>query len=106
MLMRARTLLAALAVGAAVALSPVMTDSASAQQQRQQGLVNVAVGDVTVLENVAIGLAAQIAANLCGVTVGNVAALAALVGQNQEPVTVCEIQQGNQKVPVTIGPAH
>ena len=66
----------------------------------------MAVGDVTVLENVGIGAAAQLAANLCGVTVGNVAALAALVGQNQEPVTVCEIQQGNQKVPVTIRPAH
>ena len=106
MLTRTRMLLAALAVGAAVALSPIMTDSASAQQQHQRGLVNVAVGDVTVLQNVAIGLAAQAAANICGVTVGNIAILAALAGQNQQPVTVCTIQQGDQTVPVTMQPAQ
>jgi hypothetical protein len=49
---------------------------ATAQQNRQRGLVNVAVfeviDDVTVVVqdvNVAVGIAANIAANVCGVTV-------------------------------------
>jgi hypothetical protein len=57
----------------AVGLSAV---PATAQQNSQRGLVNVAVfeviDDVTVIVqdvNVAIGVAANIAANVCGVTV-------------------------------------
>jgi len=73
--------------------------------QRQAGLVNVAVGDVTIAENVAIGAAVQIAAQICGVTVGNIAALAAGVLQAQDATTVCTITQGAQDVPVTIAPA-
>ncbi len=55
-----------------------------------------------------MGLGAQaqrvevVLANLCGVSVGNVAILAALVAQNQQPRTIREIQQGDQTVPVTI----
>ena len=106
MLTRTRTLVGAVVVIAAMVLTLVAADPASAQpNQNQRGLVNVAVGDVTVLENVGIGVAAQLAANLCGLTVGNVAALAAGVLQTQNPVTVCTIRQGDQNVPVTIGRA-
>ena len=43
---------------------------------RQNGLVNVAIGDVTLLQNVNVGVAAQAVANICGVKVGPIAALA------------------------------
>jgi hypothetical protein len=97
-----RNLVGALVVGAALVLTPLAADSASAQAQR--GLVNVAVGDVTILENVGVGVAAQVAANVCGVSVGNVAALASGVVQNQETATVCMTGPQGAQVPVTIQP--
>jgi hypothetical protein len=42
----------------------------------QNGLVNVAIGNVTLLQNVNVGVAAQAIANICGVKVGPIAALA------------------------------
>ena len=36
----------------------------------QDGLVNVAVGDVTILEDVNVGVAATVAAAICGIDVG------------------------------------
>jgi hypothetical protein len=86
-----------------VAISP---QGAAAQNQNQQGLVNVAVGDVTILENVGVGVAAQVAAAVCGVTVQNVNVLASTVVQQGETATVCEIGQGDQNVPVTIEPGE
>ena len=44
----------------------------AAAQPVQDGLINVAVGDVTILEDVNIGVAAQVAAEICGVEVGPV----------------------------------
>lgn len=72
--------------------------AASAATQVQDGLVNVAVGDVTILENVDIGVAAQVAANVCGVKVGPVAVLGQAVDRSGDTRTVCESEQG----PVTI----
>lgn len=104
MSLRVRTLVGALMVGAALVLTPLAADSAAAQNQNQRGLVNVAVGDVTILENVGVGVAAQVAAAVCGVTVQNVNVLAANVIQQGGTETVCEIGQGDQNVPVTIEP--
>jgi hypothetical protein len=42
---------------------------APAGAQRQAGLVNVAVGDVSILDHTNIAVAAQVAATLCGITV-------------------------------------
>jgi len=56
----------------------------------QDGLVNVAVGDVTVLQDVNIGVAAQIAANVCGVAVGPVAVLGRAVDRSGTTSTVCD----------------
>ena len=70
---------------------------ASAQTQ-QDGLVNVNVGDVTILEDVNIGVAAQVAAQICGVKVGPVAVLGQAVDRSGETRTVCQSDQG----PVTI----
>ena len=72
--------------------------SASAQVAVQDGLVNVAVGDVTILEDVNIALAAQVAASICGVKVGPVAALGQAVDRSGATRTVCTTDQG----PVTI----
>lgn len=63
-------------------------------QPNQDGLVNVAVGDVTILEDVNIGVAAQVAATVCGVKVGPVAVLGTAVDRSGEPATVCETAQG------------
>ncbi len=70
-----------------------------AAAQRQEGLVNVNIGDITI-EDVNVGVAAQIAANVCGVAVGPVAILAEQVVRTGETRTVCEIDQGD----VTISP--
>jgi hypothetical protein len=78
------------------ALSLGLTGLAAAQQQ--DGLVNVAIGDITILEDVNVGVAAQVAANICGVAVGPVAVLGRAVDRGGDTATVCTTPQG----PVTI----
>ena len=67
-------------------------------QVTQDGLVNVNVGDVTILQDVRVSLAAQVAAQICGVKVGPVAVLGRAVDRSGATRTVCESDQG----PVTI----
>jgi hypothetical protein len=71
------------------------------------GLVNVTIVDavdiedveVTVLENVAVGVAANVQAQVCGTQVGaNVLTILSAVAQGQE--TTCENDAGNQSVTV------
>jgi xanthine dehydrogenase molybdopterin-binding subunit B len=69
-----------------------------ASAQIQDGLVNVAVGGVTIREDVNVGVAAQVAANVCGVNVSDVNVLATQVDLAGNPVTVCQ----NDNRPVTI----
>jgi hypothetical protein len=71
---------------------------AGAQPVDQDGLVNVAIGDIEILNDANIGVAAQVAANVCGVNVGPVAVLGRAVDRSGETRTVCETDQG----PVTI----
>lgn len=75
-----------------------MAPASAAPVAVQDGLVNVAVGDVTILEDVNVGVAAQVAANICGVKVGPVAALGRAVDRSGDTATVCQSPQG----PVTI----
>jgi hypothetical protein len=82
---------------ATAALVTGVAGTASAQPL-QNGLVNVAVGDVTILEDVNIGVAAQVAAQVCGLKVGPVAVLGTAVDRSGETRTVCESDQG----PVTL----
>ena len=70
-----------------------------ASAQQQDGLVNVAVGDVTILQDVNVGVAAQVAANVCGVKVGPVALLATQVDRSGATHTVCTT--GTQAVRLT-----
>jgi hypothetical protein len=70
----------------------------AAAQPQQDGLVNVAIGDVTILEDVRVAVAAQVAAQLCGINVGPVAVLGRAVDRSGATETVCTTDQG----PVTI----
>ena len=60
----------------------------------QDGLVNVSVGDIDILNDVNVGVAAAVAANICGVKVGPVAVLGRAVDRSGETETVCETAQG------------
>ena len=94
--LRARKLVSALAIGGALALPAAAAGAAN--NQNQDGLVNVAVGDVTILEDVNIGVAAQVAAALCDVKVGPVAVLAHQVDATGVDATACEAENG----PITL----
>jgi hypothetical protein len=66
----------------------------------QDGLVNLSVGNVTVLKQVGIGVAANVAAEICDVTVPvNVLGEQIRAGQDQ---TVCTIDPQGANVPITI----
>ena len=88
------SVLAASAISIGVAAAP-----ASAQQN---GLVNVNVGNVTLLQDVGVGVAANVAANICGVQV-NAAVIAQQVVRNGQP-TAPLCFTGTQNAPVTIRP--
>lgn len=62
--------------------------SLAAAQQNQDGLVNVAIGDITV-EDVNVGVAAVVAATVCDVQVGPIAVLARQVDATGTQRTVC-----------------
>ena len=94
MFTRTRHAIAAFVIAGSVAA----TAPAFAQIAVQDGLVNVAVGDVTILEDVNVGVAAQVAANVCGVKVGPVAVLGRAVDRSGMTSTICVSPQG----PVTI----
>ncbi len=69
--------------------------AAPASAQEQDGLVNVMIGDVTIEDAVDVGVAAQVAANVCGVKVGPVAVLATVVDRSGDSRIVCGTDQGN-----------
>lgn len=86
------------ALGAALGGSLLFTGGmgiASAQPlQLQDGLVNVAVGDVTILEDVNVGVAANVAAAICGVNVSDVNVLAEQLDADAGQRTVCTVAGG------------
>lgn len=68
---------------------------ASSATQNQDGLVNVAIGDITI-EDVNVGLAAQIGAAVCDVAdVGPIAVLGRAVDRSGDSRTVCTTDQGD-----------
>ena len=79
---------------AAALLSGAAAAPASAQQN-QDGLINVAVGDVTITDAVDIGVAPHIAANLYGIKVGPVAVLGVAVDRSGDTEFVCSTEQGD-----------
>ncbi len=93
----ARKTIVAVVAGTAL-LAGTAGSASAANNQNQDGLVNVAVGDVTILQDVNIGVAAQVAATICGVKVGPVAVLGQAVDRSGATRTVCTTDQG----PVTL----
>ncbi len=78
--------------GVAVASGLMFTAALGAPAQAQvtqDGLVNVNVGDVTILQDVNVGVAANIVAQICGVKVGPVAVLGRAVDRSGDTDTVC-----------------
>ena len=78
------------------------TASADHSTNHQDGLINVAIYDITVVEgdvilvlnrvisDIDIGVAAQVAANVCGVKVGPLAVLGQAVDRSGTTRTACE----------------
>ncbi|WP_138418672.1 hypothetical protein [Sinomonas gamaensis] len=94
--------MAGAALAGSLLLSGGLMAPANAANQQQSGLVNVAVGDVSILNNANVGVAAQVAANVCGVAVGPVAVLAQQTARTGDASTVCTTPTG----PVTITQAQ
>ena len=82
------------------ALSLGLAGPAAAQGQIADELVNVTVGDITILEDVNIAVAARVVALVCDEQISPVVALAQAVdlGTPQEPVCFAE----GEAVPITI----
>ena len=95
-MLRTKRFFATLFAGSLLAVG--FTGPASSQVAVQDGLVNVAIGDVEVLNDAQIGVAANVAAQVCGVKVGPVAVLGRAVDRTGDARTVCELPTG----PVTI----
>jgi len=62
---------------------------ASASTQIGDGLINVQVGDITIEDAVDVQVAAQVAANVCGLDVGPIAVLGTAVDADGASRTVC-----------------
>jgi hypothetical protein len=93
--MVARTLVAVMVFAAALGVG---SGAGFAQVQVADGLVNVQIGDVTILRNVDVDVAAQVAANICHVQVGPVVVLGEAVDAGGGDEVVCVNRQG----PITI----
>ena len=87
----AKKSVATLFAGAVLAVGIAAPASA---QPRQDGLVNVNLENIEILNDVNIGVAAQIAAEVCGLSVGPVAVLATEVDRTGMDRTVCTTDQG------------
>jgi hypothetical protein len=84
---RIKKALAAVSAGALLAASTA--GPAAAANQVQDGLVNVAVGDITIARDVNVAAVADVVANVCGVNVGPVTALASQVDATGTATAVC-----------------
>ncbi|MDO3638942.1 hypothetical protein [Mycolicibacterium arseniciresistens] len=100
-----KNIMKATAAGAMIGGSLLFTvgmGSATAQPLNvQDGLVNVGVGDVTILENVNVGVAAQVIAAICGTDV--TAAVLGEVDQTGDTQTFCNLPGGDVAVTQNAG---
>ena len=77
------------AVSTSALLAGAAAGPAAAATTTQDGLVNVNVGNVNVARDVDVGVAANLVANVCGVNVGPVQALASQVDATGTATAVC-----------------
>ena len=57
----------------------------------QDGLVNVNIGDVTVLQDVNVAVAADVVAQICGVSLNAAVAVISAVDEDSQPATFCRL---------------
>jgi hypothetical protein len=77
------------AVFASALLSVSAAGPAAAATQTRDGLVNVAVGDVTIARDVNVAAVVDVVAQVCGTNVGPVQALASQVDATDTATAVC-----------------
>jgi hypothetical protein len=90
----------ALGVGAAVAPAASAAPGGGNNAIGQVGLVNVAVNDVNILNDVAIGVGVSVAANVCGTQVNAAVLAEQIIAAGPEGVT-CENDDTGNTVTVT-----
>src|SRR3954468_9679093 len=90
--------LGAAAIGGVLFITSLTGAAAAPNNTTQDGLVNVAAGDVTILQDVNVGVAAQVLANVCGFDVGPIAVLANQADISGVTSTVCSVKGA----PVTV----
>lgn len=89
------------ALVAAISLAGVGVVSATAaNNSNQTGLVNVSLGDVALLNNVNLAVAAQVAATVCGVNVPVSVLAQQVIAGGQS--TICNATTGTTATPLTI----
>ncbi|GAB3282610.1 hypothetical protein GCM10027449_24800 [Sinomonas notoginsengisoli] len=82
--------IAGAALAGGMMLAGGIAPAQAANNSQQGGLVNVSVGDVLSNNNVNIGVAAQLVADVCpSVNVGNIAVLAAQAARSGSASAVC-----------------
>jgi hypothetical protein len=90
------------ALGISAALAVATPDAAQAQTTKQDGLVNVSIGDVTVLQDVNVAAVVGIVAQICGLDLDVVAnilsAAATAVDTGSRSYTVCKTGDGKVKI--------
>jgi hypothetical protein len=69
----------------------ISVGATACQPTVQDGLVNVRIGDVTVLQDVNVSVAADVVAQICGVSVSAAVGIISAIDQDSEPVTFCRL---------------
>jgi hypothetical protein len=88
-------------MGGALLFTGGMGLAQAAPVQIQDGLVNLALGDITALNDLDVAVAAQVAALVCpALDVGNVTALATAVDVGDEPQNVVCTTPGGQDITI------
>ena len=94
--MRVKKRIAAIAMAAGMVLIP-----SAAMAQPQDGLVNVSIGDVTILEDVSVAVAANVVAKVCALVNADVVALASLVDAGDLASFSCDQRGSGRAVAIT-----
>jgi hypothetical protein len=100
--MRLKHKIAAVCTASVLALVVGVSSTVAANNSNQTGLVNVSLGDVALLNNVNLALAANVAATVCNVTVPVAVLAQQVVGQSGDytcntsagPLTVTQALNG------------
>jgi hypothetical protein len=81
---------------AGTVLAVGVASPASAQTTKQDGLVNVVVGDITIAEDVNVAAVVDVVAEVCAVVPVNITALATQVDNTSRTALVCRQEDGDK----------